>query len=203
MGVEDTAAVIGADGVQQMDVIPHPAPEKGGHVVGQLEGGIELIRLTEGSPGGQVHPRLALRGSPHALPDLDACGLTQAEGSDILIESIQAQLIAQLGKKVVAGLGEGLADVDPAVAAAVAVVDPAVGVALGVAGVGPVAGGVDNRVRADDALLQRRHGGEGLEGGAGGVGAAGGTVEERHPRIGVQRLQVLGVGPLAVVGVGG
>ena len=66
-----------------------------------------------------------------------------------------------------------------------------------------MAGGVDNRVRADDALLQRRHGGEGLKGGAGGVGAGGDPVEEGHSRIGVQRLQVLGVGPLAVVGVGG
>src|SRR5699024_1937603 len=123
---------------------------------------------------------------PQALPELDARGLAQAEGGDILVEGVQAQLIAQLGKEVVAGLGDGLADVDPAVAAAVTPVDPAAGDIVGGPGVSPLTGSVDDGGRGDDTLLQSRHGGEGLKGGAGGVGAAGDPVEEGHGRIGVQ-----------------
>ena len=75
--------------------------------------------------------------------------------------------------------------------------DPAHGLRVFVIGVDTLV--LDDSGGGDDALLQRRHGGTQLEGGAGGVNALGGAVEHRQPLVGRQLLVVL-VERLQIVG---
>ena len=186
-----------------MGVVAGAAPDQGCHVVGQLEGREELAGLAEPRPRGLILAGLVLRQCAGALIDLNARALPQAEGPAVGVEPVQPQGVAHLSEEVVAGDSDGLTDVDAAVPAPGAVVEPAVGVAVGVPGVGPGAGGVDDGGGGDDAALQGRHGGEGLEGGAGGVGAGDGPVHVGVAGILAEKGVVLGVGALAVGGIGG
>ena len=162
------------------------AGDEGGNVVSQLQRGEQVVGLADGSldriaavpdtAGGFPLPGTGQGTGPFA--DFDAGFFSQAKGQGVLIDFVDAQTVAHFIEKVVAGGGDGLGDIQRAVAAAVpAVPAPALG-ALHIVGIQPVAG-VPNFLRQRDlALLQRRYGDKGLEGGAGGIGAHGGPVEQ-------------------------
>ena len=180
---QDLRAVIGLDGLEQVGLQQLPAGDQGGDIVGDLQGGVVLVALAEGRPGGPVLALRVLRQGAGVVADLDAGGPPQAEGVQVLQEGVHPQAVAHLREEVVAGLGDGLRHVQAAVVAAGAV-DVAAG---GVVGVVPSVRAAETlRGGGDGPLLQRRHGGEGLEGGAGGVMALGGPVVEGPAGVGVQ-----------------
>ena len=151
-----------------------PAGDQGGHVVGQLEGGVELGPLAVSRPGGLVLALGVFRQEPGGLGNLDARFFPQAEHDEILPEGFHLHAVAQLREKVVAGVGNGPGDVQVSVARGF----PALGVAVDlVLGVTPDAGVLDFLRQGGVPVEEGRHGGEGLQGGARGVLAHGGPVE--------------------------
>ena len=123
MGVEDPAAVVGGDVLQQVGPVAGAPPEEGGDIVGQLEGR-DLKELPDGDLQGVaavVVPGVALvldivLGDEEArlLPQLDARGLAQAEGGGVLVELRGAHAVGHVVEEVVAADLQGLDHVDAA-----------------------------------------------------------------------------------------
>ena len=182
------------------------AADESGHIVGQLQGGEQVIGLTDGGGDGlAVGPGFAdffgvFGAGQHAVgvADLDARAAAQAKLTGVVVQPLDACKPAHLIEKVVARHRDGLAHVHGSVGAAGGIIDPASGLGELIVGVNaPVhnsGGGSDN------AGLQGRHRGAELEGGAGGVGAVGGAV--KHGQGGILAPGVVHLVPLAQV-VGG
>ena len=136
----DLRIVIGLGGFQQMGLTVLPAGNQGGDIVGQLEGGVELVGLAETRPRGLVLALGVLRQESGGLGNLNARLFPQAELDQIFPKPLHFQAVAHFGEKVVAGVGDGPGDVQVPVARAL----PAVGVAVGlVPRIAPGAGVLD------------------------------------------------------------
>ena len=198
---------------QQVGPVAGAAVYQRGHIICQLQGRKLVVRLADGGHqgvggvpffavvgragfwAGQVARRFA--GKLHA-------GLfPQAQLPGVAAQRLDAQLVAHLIEKVVAGIFQRLADIDAAVRPAVLAVDPAPG---GIAHIGIAL--IDTLVQdlgvgGDAALLQRRQGGAHLEGGAGGVVALDGPVIEGVQLVGLIHAVIRAEGGQAVGGPAG
>ena len=98
MLIEDLAAVIGSDGFEKVGVVAGAAPDQSSDIAGQLEGGKQVVGLTDSRLDGVAAiPHLVdsggvLRACQYAglLAQLDAGALAQAEGGGILTEGVDA-----------------------------------------------------------------------------------------------------------------
>ena len=207
--IVDLGVIVGLYGLQQVGIIVLAVPGQGGHIVGHLQGGKQVITLADGGGEGLPVGPLQLvvlgifRGGQGAggIADLDARGLAQAELQGIVVDELDAREAAHLIEEVVARDGDGLGHIHLAVGGPGRAPQPALGLGAGVVGINALV--ADLGGGGDDAVFQGGHGGDGLEDGAGGVNAVHGAVEEGQAVI----LQELGIVPgdiLQVVGgVGG
>ena len=184
------------------------AAHQRGDVVGQLQGGEQVIGLADGGGQGLAVRPLQIVGlgvlrrgqRTLAVADLDAGGAAQTELRGVIVNGLDAGQTAHLIKEVVAGHGNGVTDIDAAMGIAQRP-HPAPGLGILVEGVHALV--LNDGGGGDDAGLQRRHGGVHLEGGAGRVGAVDGAVEHGQPLVLQQLVVALGEGGQVKGGVGG
>ena len=191
-----------------MGLIVVAAAHQRSDVVGQLQGGEQVIGLADGGGQGLAVGPLQLMGlgvfrrgqRALAVADLDAGGAAQTELGGVIVDGLNAGQTAHLVKEVVARHGDGLADVHPPVGIAQRP-HPAPGLGILVEGIHALV--LNDGGGGDDAGFQRRHGGDHLESGAGGVGAVHGTVEHGQPLVGQQLVVVPAKGGGNERGIGG
>ena len=185
------------------------AAHQRGDIVGQLQGGEQVVGLADGGGDGlAVRPlpvvavRPLRRGQHTAgIADLNAGGRAKTELGGVAVQRADPGQASHLVEEVVAGDGDGLGHIDAPVGSAALLIDPAHGLGMRIIGIDAAV--LNDGGGGDDAALQRRHGGTHLEGGAGGVHTLRGAVEHGQTIIRHKRLVVLVEGGQVIGGVAG